>query len=153
MVMKMSLMGVGGKIALVFIIYFIAAIILDRIFAPIFRITAQNNTTLLIIGIAAAVTGFSLNIIAALGMMKAYRNDTIATGGFYRIFKDPMYVFQIFITLPGLLLLLNSWLALSAVIPAFIAYRIYVREEHAYLLYKFGDKYKEYKNSIIIKFI
>ena len=41
----------------------------------------------------------------------------------------PCTCFQIFITLPGIFLIINSWLAMSAIIPAYIAYRVFVREE------------------------
>jgi protein-S-isoprenylcysteine O-methyltransferase Ste14 len=150
---QMSLMGVGGKIALVLVIYLAIAITLDIVFAPLFRMTTTHYTTLLIIGIAAAVVGFSLNLVAAVSMIKARKNNTFATTGLYRVFKDPMYVLQIFITLPGIFLILNSWLALSAVIPAYIAYRIFVREEHKYLEETFGDEYKTYRGNVIIRFI
>jgi protein-S-isoprenylcysteine O-methyltransferase Ste14 len=138
---------------LVLIAYLAAAIIIDLVFTPVFKITATAYSTLLIIGIAAAVAGFSLNMAAAIGMLKAYQSGSLATTGLYRIFRDPMYVFQIFVTLPGILLLLNSWLALSAVIPSYIAYRLFVRQEHEYLLEKFGDEYRRYQNKIMIKFI
>lgn len=150
---KMSLMGVGGKIAIVLVIYLAISITLDIVFAPLFKMTTTHYTTVLIVGIALAVVGFSLNIAAALNMMKGYKNDSLVTKGFYRVFMNPMYVFMIFLTLPGICLILNSWLVLGSVIPAFIAYRIFVREEHKYLEEKFGSEYKAYRAGVIIKFL
>jgi protein-S-isoprenylcysteine O-methyltransferase Ste14 len=62
-----------------------------------------------------------------------------------------MYVLQIFITLPGLFLLFNSWLVLAGVIPAYAAYRVFVREEHRYLEERFGAAYRAYLNRVLLK--
>ena len=62
-----------------------------------------------------------------------------------------MYVAQIGITLPGLFLLLNSWLALAGVIPAYGAYRFFVREEHQYLAEQFGPAYTDYLKTVRLK--
>ncbi len=150
---KMSLMGVGGKIAIVLVLYLAISITLDLVFAPLFKMTTTDYSTVLIIGIALVVVGFSLNLGAALPMMKAYKKEGLVTKGLYHLFLNPMYVFMIFLTLPGICLILNSWLVLGSVVPAFIAYKIFVREEHKYLEEKFGDEYRAYKKSVIIKFL
>jgi isoprenylcysteine carboxyl methyltransferase (ICMT) family protein YpbQ len=129
---KMSVMGVGAKIAIPILVYLIAAEVVSLLTAPLFTITPQYSV-LLVIGIALAVIG------------------RLATGGLYKIFRDPMYVLQIFLTLPGLFLLFNSWLVLAGVIPAYIAYRVFVREEHAYLAGKYGDVYTRYVAGVPIK--
>ena len=95
--------------------------------------------------------GFSLNLVAAFSMLKAHREERLATGGLYRLFRDPMYVVQIFLTLPGLLLLFNSWLVLAGITPAYIAYRVFVREEHTYLENRFGKAYREYLKKVVLK--
>jgi len=97
------------------------------------------------------IAGFSLNLVAAFAMMKAHREGRLATGGLYRLFRDPMYVLQIFITLPGLFLLFNSWLMLTGVIPAYISYRVFVKEEHRYLADRFGKAYREYLERVLLK--
>jgi protein-S-isoprenylcysteine O-methyltransferase Ste14 len=147
---KMSVMGVGAKIAIPILVYLIAAEAVSLLTAPLFTITAQYSV-LLVIGIALAVIGFSLNLLAAFAMLKAHKDGRLATGGLYKIFRDPMYVLQICLTLPGLFLLFNSWLVLAGVIPAYIAYRVFVREEHAYLAGKYGDVYTRYVAGVPIK--
>jgi protein-S-isoprenylcysteine O-methyltransferase Ste14 len=149
---KMSVMGVGGKIAIPTLLYLAVAEGVTLLFRPSFDITATRNYGLLLIaGLVMIAVGFSLNLVAAFAMLKAHRADRLATGGLYRLLRDPMYVLQIFVTLPGLFLLLNSWLALAGVIPAYLAYRIFVREEHRYLEERFGEEYKEYLNGVLLK--
>lgn len=147
---KMSVMGVGVKIAIPTLLYVVAAAIVSWIFDPVFRIT-DNYSALLIAGLLMVAVGFSLNLVAAFSMLKAHLEDRLATGGLYRLFRDPMYVLQIFITLPGLFLLFNSWLVLAGVIPAYIAYRVFVREEHRYLENRFGEAYREYLKKVLLK--
>ena len=95
-------MGVGAKIAIPVLIYLIVTEAVSLLSTPLFTITA-NYTVLLIIGIVLIVVGFSLNLIAAFAMLKAHKEDRIATGGLYTESSViPMYVLQIFLTLPGL---------------------------------------------------
>lgn len=147
---KMSVMGVGAKIAIPTLLYMAVAEVVSWVVRPFFRITG-NYRALRTAGIAMVATGFSLNLIAAFAMLKANREDRLATGGLYRILRDPMYVLQIFITLPGLFLLFNSWLVLAGVIPAYVAHRVFVKEEHRYLEDKFGEEYREYLQRVLLK--
>jgi protein-S-isoprenylcysteine O-methyltransferase Ste14 len=62
-----------------------------------------------------------------------------------------MYVLQILITLPGLFLLFNSWLVLTCVIPTYVSYRVFVKDEHSYLAERFGEEYREYLKKVLLK--
>ena len=150
---KMSIMGVGGKIAIPTLLYVIAATIVSRASRPAFRITSNERSlrSLRIGGATMAASGFALNLVAAAAMLKANREKRLATRGLYRLFRDPMYVIQIFVTLPGLFLLFNSWLVLTGVVPAYIAYRVFVKEEHSYLEEQFGEPYREYLKRVLLK--
>jgi protein-S-isoprenylcysteine O-methyltransferase Ste14 len=150
---KMSVMGVGGKIAIPTLLYMALAEAVSWIFRPHLRITGRLRSlrTLRIAGVVMAAVGFSLNLVAAFSMLKANREDRLATGGLYHLFRDPMYVLQIFITLPGLFLLFNSWLVLTSVIPAYVSYRVFVKDEHSYLADRFGEEYREYLRKVLLK--
>ncbi len=152
MVKNMSVMGVGGKIALVLLLALAVTAGASYWVSPLFRLT-ENYYQLLIAGLAMMALGFTLNLIAAFGMLSAYRKGSLATDGLYSIFLHPMYALQILITVPGLLLLFNSWLVLMSIIPAFIAYKIFAREEERYLEANFDDQYKSYRNKVLIKFL
>jgi protein-S-isoprenylcysteine O-methyltransferase Ste14 len=147
---KMSVMGVGGKIAIPTLLYLAVAEGVSLYLRPFFDITS-NYGSLLMAGIVMIAVGFSLNLVAAFSMLKAHREDRLATGGLYRLFRDPMYVLQIFLTLPGLFLLFNSWLVLAGFIPAYMAYRVFVREEHRYLEERFGEEYRQYLKTVLLK--
>jgi protein-S-isoprenylcysteine O-methyltransferase Ste14 len=147
---KMSLMGVAGKIMLVLLISLAVAEGLSLYFSPTFRIT-ENYGSLVIAAAGIAVVGFTLNLVAAFGMLKAHKEGRLATTGLYVLFLNPMYTFQLLLTVPGLLLLFNSWLFLLTIVPAFIAFKVYVKEEEKYLEEKFGVQYAEYREKVLFK--
>ena len=147
---KMSVMGVGAKIAIPTLLWLVAAEAVSYFTKPLF-IISSDYPALLIVGIALVAIGFSLNLVAAFTMLKAHKKNKLATGGLYGIFRDPMYVLQIFMTLPGLFLLFNSYLVLLGVVPAYLSYRVFVREEHSYLEAHFGEQYREYLKKVPVK--
>jgi protein-S-isoprenylcysteine O-methyltransferase Ste14 len=149
---KMSLMGVAGKILIVLLISLGVTAGISYLSKPLFRIT-ENYNQLVFIAVSMAIVGFALNLIAAFGMLSAHRKEQLATGGLYSLFLNPMYTFQILITVPGLLLLFNSWFVMITVVPVFIAFKVFVKEEERYLEEKFGKEYQEYKEKVLFKFL
>ncbi len=150
MIKKMSVMGVGHKIALPTLLWLAAAEAVSLLAKPTFSIT-DNRQLLNIIGFALIVVGFSLNMVAAFAMLKATREKKLATTGLYAVLRDPMYTVMICLTLPGLFLLFNSWLVLLGVIPVYLAYRVFVKEEHRYLEGLYGEQYREYVKKVPVK--
>ncbi|MDP4093253.1 MAG: isoprenylcysteine carboxylmethyltransferase family protein [Bacillota bacterium] len=149
---KMSVMGIGHKAGAVILLYLVVVFGLGRIFSPFFRITGTHYNTLLITGIILIVVGFATNLAAAFTMLKAHKNGKLATKGLYAVFLNPMYTLQLFITVPGLTLLFNSWIVLTTIIAAIITIKVFVKEEEKYLENTFGDEYREYRKRVLIKF-
>ena len=149
---KMSVMGVGGKIGGVLVASVAITEGINYLSGSVFGITGDYHT-LVIVAVAMMAVGFGLNLTAAFGMLSAHSKGKLATGGFYSVFLNPMYTFMLLITVPGLLLLLNSWLVLLAIIPTFIAFKKFAKEEEKYLEEKFGPQYKSYKEKVLFKFL
>jgi len=63
-----------------------------------------------------------------------------------------MYFFQVFLTLPGIALLFNSWLVLTVVFAGAAAVRLFEKEENRYLESRFGEAYSAYSERVPIKF-
>ena len=147
---QMSVLGIGHKAGAAVGAYLAVTIALSYLF-PVFRMT-ESYAVLLRVGVALIIVGFSLNLVAAAQMMAAHKRDELVTTGMYHIFLHPMYFFMLFITLPGVALLFNSYLVLT-VVPASIAVvRLLVRKENEYLERRYGGAYREYRKTVLIPF-
>ncbi len=148
---KMSVMGVGPKAGLIVGGYLALTVLLHYVLFPLFRITEQPSV-LIVVGIVLAVVGFSLNLLASMEMLKAHKRDELAIKGLYGAFLHPMYFFQVFLTIPGITLLFNSWIVLSTVLVGIVAVKLFVQEENKHLESRYGDAYREYVRKVPVKF-
>jgi protein-S-isoprenylcysteine O-methyltransferase Ste14 len=148
---KMSVMGVGHKAGAVVFGVLAVTFAISYFTEPLFRVTEAYGT-LLSVGIALAVVGFAANLIAAFQMLTAHKTDRLATSGLYRIFLNPMYFLMMFVTLPGVALLFNSWLVLPTVPVGAVAAHLFAREEGRYLEGRYGEAYRAYRRGVLVKF-
>lgn len=148
---QMSVLGVGHKAGAAVGAYLAVTIAISYLFAPSFRIT-EAYAALLRAGVALIIAGFSLNLVAALQMLAAHKRDRLVTTGMYHLFLHPMYFFMLFITLPGVALLFNSYLVLTVVPVSILVVRRLVREENEYLERRYGNAYREYRKTVMIPF-
>jgi protein-S-isoprenylcysteine O-methyltransferase Ste14 len=148
---KMSVMGIGHKAGAVVFVYLAATFAISYFTDPFFRIT-DSYGALLTVGIVLAAVGFSANLVAAVQMLRAHKADRLATGGLYRVFLNPMYFLMMFVTLPGVTLLFNSWLVLTTIPVGAVAVHLFAREEGRYLEERYGEAYRAYHRSVPVKF-
>ncbi len=148
----MTLMGIAWKILIVLIVFVGITAGIHYLLTPSLQIT-QDTQTLYIVATAMVLVGFGLNLAAAAGMMRAHKNGRLATGGLYAVFLNPMYTFQVLVTVPGLLLFFNSWVIMLTVIPLIIAFQVFKKEEELYMYEKFADEYLDYREKVLFKFL
>jgi protein-S-isoprenylcysteine O-methyltransferase Ste14 len=148
---RMSVMGIGLKAGAVVGGALVLTAAISLLYPDAFRIT-RSYGALLVAGIALAVIGFSLNLMAAFQMLKAHREDRLAAGWAYRVFLNPMYFFMVFVTLPGITLLFNSWLVLAVIPIGAVAVHLLAKEEARYLEAAYGEAYRAYRRSVKVRF-
>ncbi len=149
---KMSPMGIGPKAGIVVGVYLAVTGVISYLTRPLFTITEDSYGILLTVGIALAVMGFSINLLASLQMLKAFKADKLATNGLYGVFLHPMYFFQVFMTLPGIALITNSYLILTVVPVAAVVVKLFSKTENEYLKARYGAAYEAYKAKVPVRF-
>lgn len=149
----MKITGAAPKIAIPTIIYMFITIYIDKLNYPLFSITQDNYSTLVVIGIIMIITGVSMVIAVQGKLRKSFKSGFLMKDGLYKIFRNPMYDAYLIFVFPGLSLLLNSWLVMTTFIVNFILLQIFIREEYRYLENKFGSEYKSYLNHVWVKFL
>ncbi|MBW2596300.1 MAG: isoprenylcysteine carboxylmethyltransferase family protein [Deltaproteobacteria bacterium] len=145
---KMTLRGVGPKFAALSAIYGLAAVIVSRYFDPFFQIEIVPYWILLMLGILLILIGVPFLIIAILTVARAYHADKLVTDGIYKFCRHPLYAAWVVFIVPGIVLLVNSWIGLTTPVFMYFILRILVQEEEASMESVFGLEYLEYKKNV-----
>ncbi len=149
--MKMTELGEGPRIAVPSFAYLAAAIVLQAVFFPLFAFTATPGTALRIVGAVLIAFGLVMLLSSGLSIMKAFREGRLLTDGFFALFPNPMYAAYILLIVPGLALLLNSWLVLIGSAVVYVFFRLFIPGEDRWLRAKFGRQYEEYRRRVAVK--
>ena len=149
----MKITGAALKIAILTIIYMFIAIYVDKLNYPLFKISLDNYSTLVVIGVIMVMIGVSMVIAVQGKLRKSFYSGLLMQDGLYKVLKNPMYDAYLIFVFPGLSLLLNSWLVMTTFIVNFILLQIFIREEYRYLDNKFDVEYKSYLNNVWVKFL
>ena len=151
-VKEMTIRGVGKKLGLVGGFCGILCILISLIYWPFFSYIHSMNYVLFILGIVILIIGLVLHIFSVIQLNKAYKGETLKTDGMYFICRNPMYATLILLIIPGLSLIINSWLIITASILMYILLRVFIKEEEEFLLNKFGQVYIDYRNRTCLVF-
>ena len=145
---KMSRWGVGPTFAFLSISYGMVMLAISRYFHPVFQILFVPYWLLWILGIALILIGVPFFIISVKTIMKAYNADTLVTHGIFKCCRHPLYSSWVVFIVPGIVLLANSWIGLTA--PLFMYFLLckLVKKEELYLEHVFGSEYLEYKKAV-----
>jgi protein-S-isoprenylcysteine O-methyltransferase Ste14 len=149
---KMTELGVAPLIAGPSFLYLAAAIVLHILFFPLFAFTANPGIALRIVGAVLIAFGLVMLLSSGLRVLKAFREGHLLTDGFFAVFPNPMYAAFVLLIVPGLALLLNSWLVLTASAVVYGLFRAFVPGEDRWLQEKFGDEYVKYRRRVLVKF-
>ena len=149
---KLTFLGIGPKIARVTIHYLVIAIGLTILFPAIFTFGKDLQKPFLVAGIIVLALALAFYIATLRLMVPGIRNNRLVTGGVYRLCRNPLYSALLLFLIPGVGLLLNSWIILSASIIGYLLFRKYIFQEEEVLERLFGDDYRNYRNKTSLFF-
>ena len=149
---KMTELGVAPLIAAPSFAYLAAAIVLHVRFFPLFAFTGTPGTALWIAGAVLIAFGLFMLLSSGLRILKAFREGRLLTDGFFAVFPNPMYAAFVLAIVPGLALVLNSWMVLIGSAVLYCLFRIFIHGEDRWLRAKFGRPYEEYRRRVLVKF-
>lgn len=143
---KLNTFGIGPKIAIVLLPWLATSIYLSSIDISLFEYTAEARNILKIAGILIMVSGFILYLSSARMLLKGLKETRLVTEGPYNLCQNPLYASLLFLVIPGLSLLLNSWLILSTSIVGYFLVKGFIKSEYSELEKFFGEEYRKYRN-------
>jgi len=145
---KMSRWGTGPVFFSLSLGYGLIMVVLSRHFYPVFEINILPHRFLTILGILMIAVGVPFWIISVKSVMRAYNADKLVTEGIYRYCRHPLYASWTVFIIPGVVLLLKSWIGLTTPIFMYIILRMLVNKEEIYLESVFGSEYLHYRQKI-----
>jgi protein-S-isoprenylcysteine O-methyltransferase Ste14 len=148
MKVKMTMGGVGPKMAAFIIPYLLLTIILKILYPESFKITFVPWTAVLIIGLVWLIIGIIFYFAAIKVFFTEFKKGKLMTSGTYSLCRNPIYTTMILFIIPAAGLLTNSWLIMSTFIIGYIVFKLTIGKEYDDLYQNFGEEFIEYKNRV-----
>lgn len=145
---KMTKWGVGPKFFIYSVIYSIFIIAVTAYFYPFFKMTFIPYRILASVGVILILMGIPFYIMSLVSVMKAFKAGRLVTNGVYGMCRHPIYAAWVVFFVPGIVLLINSWIGFSICVVMYFLLRILVKEEDQYLEKEFGKDYLEYRKKV-----
>ena len=145
---EMTKWGIGPKFTLYSAVYCTFIIVLTARNNPSFRMTFAPYLVLASIGIILILMGIPFYILSLVTVLRAFKEGRLVTQGVYGMCRHPVYAAWVIFFVPGIVLLMNSWIGFSAPVVMYVILRILVKEEDGYLERIFGAEYLAYKEKI-----
>ena len=105
-------------------------------------------SVLVTIGSILMFIGLPFYTVSLSRAYRAFDSGVLMTNGVYAVCRHPVYASWIVFLVPGMALLSNYWIGLTAPVFMYIVARVLVKKEESYLEERFGDKYIRYKNKV-----
>jgi len=144
---KLNTLGIGPKIGIVTIPYFLVTLFLSIYYKDIFRVCTTFDRPLYIAGIILLVIGLVFYAVTVRLLLKGIKTTTLMTTGTYYLCQNPLYAGIMLMILPSVSFLLHTWLILTTSLVAYIIFKINIKSEYLEMESFFGEAYLAYKKN------
>ena len=143
---RLSIFGVGPWFVLVSAIFTGMALWLRSTDPALFAIPAVIPRWLQLgLGAALLTVGVPFFVWSLVVLNRGFPEGRLFTDGPYRFCRHPVYGCWVVFNVPGIVLLVGTWLGGVVVALMYLTLRVLVRTEERYLARIFGDDYAAYK--------
>jgi protein-S-isoprenylcysteine O-methyltransferase Ste14 len=144
---KLNFMGIGPKIGGVALPWLAVSIFLSVKFKSSFNYFENGNRILFYLGLAFVIVGTVMYLYTIPSLLKGLKETKLITTGTYYLCCHPLYAAILLFIIPGISLMMNSWLVLTTSIIGFTLFKIFIKSEYAEMEKFFGDNYRKYKEA------
>lgn len=138
-------MGIGPKIGGIILPWLAVAIFLTLRFRSLFTYFKNTNRFVFSIGLILVIIGSIMYFFTAPLLLKGLKKTKLITTGTYYLCCNPLYASIILFIVPGISLMMNSWLILTTSVIGFPLCKIFIKSEYAEMEKFFGDDFRKYK--------
>jgi len=141
---KLNYLGIGPKIGGVTIPILAITIFISLRYKQLFSIYSGESCFMMYLGILLVISGLILYFSTLPLLLKGLKETKLITTGAYSLCRNPLYAAFIIFLLPGIGLIMNSWIVILTCLIAYILFKINIRSEYLEMENCFGDEYKKY---------
>lgn len=142
---KLNFFGVGPRIGAIALPWLFASILLSILFGETFAIPV-NEKLLFYAGLALLIAGLIFYFSTIPVLLKGLKETKLVTTGAFSLCCNPLYAAIILFIIPGIALMMNSWLVLSTSVVGYIAFKLFIKSEYQELEKFFGEEFKKYRS-------
>jgi protein-S-isoprenylcysteine O-methyltransferase Ste14 len=142
---KLNFFGVGPKIGRIAIPWLIIMIVISIVFKGSFTFLKIDYSLLLYKGIGLVIIGLLMYFFTLPNLLKGLKESKLVRNGAFYLCCNPLYTSIILFIIPGISLMLNSWLVLTTSLVGYVLFKMHIKSEYAEMEKFFGDEYRKYK--------
>jgi protein-S-isoprenylcysteine O-methyltransferase Ste14 len=142
-----ALVGSGDKIGLFTLPFLILGVVLNRKKPSFFRVGGPP-LLVKVIALLMLLPGVTMWIWSVKLILTNVPQNKLITNGPYAFVKHPLYTSVALLVLPGIGLLLNTWLGGVIGVILYSGSRLFAPEEEALLSKTFGSNWEEYRKQV-----
>jgi len=143
---KLNYMGIGPKIGGVVLPWLAVAIFLTLKFKGSFHYSEGGGRIFFFTSLALVIVGSIMYFLTVPALLKGLKQTRLVTDGTYYLCRHPLYTSILLFVIPGISLMMNSWLILTASLIGFALLKIFIKSEYEEMEKFFGDDYRKYMN-------
>jgi protein-S-isoprenylcysteine O-methyltransferase Ste14 len=144
---KIDFFGAGPKIGRIALPYFAVTIALACSFPSIFCFGVGVKQYMMIAGAVLLACGLVCYGLTIRSLLKGLKETRLITTGLYSYCQNPLYAVIMLLFIPGIALMLNSWLVLTTTIAGYLVFKRLISQEYNEMTELFGEEYKRYKET------
>jgi len=144
----MTKWGIGLKVTLLSLTAALLSLALSYWMSPFFEYPLLPALIRDTASILLMAVGTVFWISSVIMVMTAFRNNRLCTTGPYSLCRHPVYSSWMLFLYPGISLLFNTWLLLSASLVIYLTLCSTVAAEDKYLEEQFGEDYANYRERV-----
>jgi protein-S-isoprenylcysteine O-methyltransferase Ste14 len=138
-------MGIGPKIGGIILPWLAISIFLTLKFKNYFTYLEDDNKILFFSGLVLIIIGSIMYFLTAPALLKGLKRTKLIVTGTYYLCCNPLYASIIIFIIPGISLMMNSWLIITTSIIGFHLCKIFVKSEYAEMEKFFGNDFRKYR--------
>ena len=142
---KLNFMGIGPKIGGITLPWLAVAIFLSLRFKNSFTYLDHRSKVIFFCGLGMLIMGTLLYLFTIPSLMKGLKETKLVTTGTFYLCCNPLYSSIILFIIPGISLMMNSWLVLTTSIVGFTLLKVFIKSEYKEMEKFFGNDYRQYK--------